>query len=395
MKIFLKNQILKFVNNPSKDILSSQTLYEAMFYLLNVRDEIDDSQRNLANLIVQTQLEDGGFDIGYDFQFGPNLSKTHEKEGTSPELLSLVALAKYYRRDSSNLLVKDAIDKGVNWILSRVVKLENNQYAIPYAPDSYRGIHITNATSFCISALAHCLEFMDNEQKAKAEVTLDGMYQFMAAQLEPHGNSSYWPYFYQGATGEEKLNINNKIDNYHMAQQLYHHILAEEYYPSKDNLKAINLVGNYLLTLVDESGYIPYTNFEGRISDKVHLWGYASLIPAFVRLYAITNQSQLLVGAESVKKYILDNCYIGPHFAPIILNSDKTMFDTNFYPRSDAWVIHGLSELKLIGAFDLDTERSCSASFEACERQSFRGLENHAVTWRMKVFASLVRFFIH
>ena len=97
----IKDIILKIVNKPTNNILSSQTLYEALFanvnmYLKYKDNKYKNASHDIAYLISNTQLEDGGFDIGYNFRFGNNMTKKSNKESTTPEILSIFALIKYY-----------------------------------------------------------------------------------------------------------------------------------------------------------------------------------------------------------------------------------------------------------------------------------------------------------
>lgn len=390
----LKNAVLKFVNKPSDGILSSQTLYESVFYLLALNTDEKDKIDRVIHKIIETQLPDGGFDIGYDFQFGPGLSKSQLKEGTSPEILSLTALCMYCDKYGETVVVKEAIELAVKWILDRVITVKDG-YAIPYAPDTFKGIHITNATSFCISALAYAIPYLEGDVKVGASNVLNGMYKFMLSQLEIKGKTGYWPYFYQDAQGHEASLINDKIDNYHIAQQLYHHCLAQKRSPSTDNLQIIHYVSSYLIDLINDEGYIPYTFSQNRVSDKVHLWGFASLIPAFVECYLLTANLKFKENAVKVSDYIMKYSSSGEYFAPIILNSTKEKFDSHFYPRSDAWVLHALAELNKIDSFTSDAKNVCRKSYAKIEKQDYSGLENHVVTFRMKVFSKIVRLVLH
>ncbi|TVL53752.1 hypothetical protein AYI98_00995 [Shewanella algae] len=389
----LKNLILKFVNKPSPGILSSQTLYETFFYLINQKSVSKVDVDSVIDKILETQLSDGGFDIGYDFQFGPNMSKTKSREGTSPEVLSLTALGLYCERFEPSESVLQGLNLAVDWILERIVKTDKG-IAIPYAPDSFKGIHITNATSFCISALAYSLPYVSANKRCEIELVLRGMYTFMHSQLVVIDEVGYWPYFYQDANGEEAKLINAKVDNYHIAQQLYHHCLAQKVFPDEQNDQIIRRVSKYLISNLDDVGYVPYTFYGERISDKVHLWGFSSLISAFVESFIYLGEDIYRKAATDVAGYISKYGIVSDHFAPIILNSDKSIFDGNFYPRSDAWVIHSLSELSKLGVEDENLIKACENSYSKIVEQCYRGDENHVVTMRMKIFAKLIRLIV-
>ena len=148
----IKDIILKYVNKPVDNIISSQNLYEALFANINMylkyhNKEFENRCKNISQLIVKSQLPDGGFDIGYNFRFGNNMTKKLEKESTTPEVLSIYALLKYYEifKDESVVM---SIKKGMNWIEEKIYEKDDGIFVIPYAPCSYRSVHITNAISF-------------------------------------------------------------------------------------------------------------------------------------------------------------------------------------------------------------------------------------------------------
>jgi hypothetical protein len=392
----LKNRILKVVNKPTPGVLSSQTLYECLFYLLNTNADYVVA-KDVAERIVQTQLPDGGFDIGYQFNFGPNLGKRKAREGTSPEMLSVTALALFRKQFGDDGSVVNAIQKGVKWINDRMVQI-GTASAIPYAPDSFDGVHITNATSFCLSAVASSIDLMPVELRSEMKLNVERMYEFMCGQLiylSKKTDEAYWPYFYKTDNPEHAKYTNEKIDNYHMAQQLVHHCIANEFIPSSTNEHIIRVVAKYLLGQLRSDGYLPYTIYRGKVSDKVHLWGYSSLIGAFVRAYHIVGDDAYKEAAIKVRNYILEYGVADDHFAAVITDSNKSQYDCNFYPRSDAWVLHSLSELESICAYDDDSKIICERVFDKIRLGEFVGLENHALTYRMRLFAFLVRKFVH
>lgn len=395
LKSKAKKVVLGYVNKPTKDIISSQTIYETIFYINNKDENFKKNHYEIAiKKLIETQLDDGGYDIGYDFQFGPNMKKTKKKEGTSPEQLSLVALCIAASEYPARNDILQSIEKSYEWITRRLIK--NSQgIAIPYAPDSYKYIHITNATSFCISAVAHAINFLDEEKKLIARKNVEGMCEFMLSQLVVTNTGAYWPYFYQNGSKTEAKLVNNKIDNYHIAQQLYHHCLTHKICDISSNKKIIESVSEYLLSLVEDDGYVPYTVFNSKRSDKIHLWGFASLIPAFVQSYLILKDNRHLEAALKVATYIEKYAVASDYFYPIVSHNDKKPLDKNFYPRSDAWVIHALSELEKIGSLTKKLTEISEKSFKKILLNDFKGLENHVLTYRMKIFASLIRIIYH
>ena len=70
----------------------------------------------------------------------------------------------------------------------------------------------------------------------------DGMFHYLRNELIVKENIGYWNYF------EKKLIKDNyyiKIDNYHIAQQLYYHMYVDKLYRNNDNKEIIDLVSRY------------------------------------------------------------------------------------------------------------------------------------------------------
>lgn len=395
----LKNVILQFVNSPENGIKSSQTLYECLFFAVNrwrqtgTTDWLRQCEK-VALEIVQDQLPDGGFDIGYDFIFGKGLRKKSVREGTSPELLSVTALGLFVLHcgqqvsDSTNLKVRKSLDSGVEWIFRYLKEQPDGSFAIPYAPLSHEGIHITNATSFALSALAVASVVSESGKKDELTKAVKLMYRFMSSQLVPASGRAgmLWPYFFRGA--EDEGFSNDKIDNYHIAQQLYHHCLAQQYVPDSSNLEIIEQVGGYLVNLQDDEGFVPYTFAQGRISDKVDVWGFSALVPAFAEAAKYLKNPDLENAVLRGVGYLFRHCVSEKNFYPIILNSGKKVFDSHFYPRSDAWVIHALSCVP--DCLSDAQNKFCDSIFYRIAGENFSGLENHTLTNKKALFAKLV-----
>lgn len=402
MKKWLKKNIIKFVNAPQAGIYSSQTLYEALFFTLELGrikglEYAYPASMELAERIVASQLPDGGFDIGYDFIFGNGLRKTHDKEGTTPECLSITALAFYLEaygevvptetRDS----IEKCIEKGVVWIIKHAIEVSQTEKAIPYAPLTYKKVHITNATSFAISALSSAVQFLKPEIACKVTEILPSLIFFMRNQLDSSvSGGMYWPYFYRHGNTEEKKLINDKIDNYHIAQQLYHHCVSLNYFECPESRFIVSQVSEYLLSQVDEDGFVPYTIKQGVASDKVDLWGYASLIMGFSSAYAFTQDRRLLGAIDLIADYLRKYCCAKDYFYPIVSSNNKLPFDANYYPRSDAWVIHSVAAGAKISNACMELIPFCELVFSKMRDSGYIGKENHTLTIRKLVFSRLV-----
>jgi len=394
--MLLKNYLIKLINAPEKDIYSSQTLYECLFFLIETESYNDAFV--LADLIVDSQLDDGGFDIGYDFLFGKGLTKTYDKEGTTPEILSITALSLLVHK-CKGFLTKEqfkryqaAIVKGVNWLLENQLTIETNKSAIPYAPHSFEYVHITNATSFAISAIALSYSLVNDGLKNDLQELYGKLNKFMLDELVGTSyTAKFWPYFYQNGSEFEKQYINDKVDNYHIAQQLYFHIIADEFLPCSHNKLIINSVSEYLYSCIDDGGFIPYTIRSGKATSKVDVWGYSSVIMALAKASKYLDKPQYMIAALSANNYLFKYCKASDYFLPIVDNNTRKPFDINFYPRSDAWVIHSVSVLNNLSDISQSHIEFCRLVYDKIKSNKFRGLENHTYSLRKKFFVKLLR----
>lgn len=387
----IKESIIKYVNKPVDNILSSQTLYESLLTVLDLYEITSDiywknEAKKIVDLIIETQLSDGGFDIGYDFMFGKNLHKSKHKESTTPEVLSIYALYRYGELFGFED-VSDSIDIGVKWILDNVIKISDTKFAIPYAPLTYSKVHITNGVSFALSVLAYYLKF--NKDNHEVKKIYNGMVLFMDEELQKNEYGFYWPYFYLNGTKSELLLTNDKIDNYHIGQQLKYHCTAYNNFPTKRNLEIIRKVSTYLTNKITDKGLLAYTEKQGKLSDKIDLWGYSSVVKGLVDAYKITGNKELKVKSEKIIDFIITNSWNGTYFYPI-LNNDGSVFDGNFYPRSDAWVIHSLAHYIKNTELNSNILDIININYKEIAKNDFCGLENHTLTIRKKIFSNVV-----
>lgn len=392
MKTKLKNELLYFVNKPAPDILSSQTLYELLLGCLEIyritgeKNWLEES-KDLADLITTTQNYDGGFNIGYDFIFGKNMKKKNKKESTTPEVLSLFALKEYFDVTGDRSVIP-AIEKGKEWILNNIVSLGEGEYGVPYAPSTSKEIHITNATSFAAGTLA-----LFTKEVSLAPKYIIGMNKYMRNQLEQKEKGSYWRYFDRYSSTFESNPGKEKIDNYHIAQQLRYHSVSHKFVDSEFSLIIVKEVREYLMDQIDENGWISYIVSDKGESQKIDLWGYASVLKGLVESTKILESKNQEV-KEKVNK-IFENIYKyswnGEHFNPIIFKNGKS-YDKRFYPRSDAWVFHSI-----IKSYDFLSDSNkrlvleiSGKNYQKIKKSKFRGFENHAVSNRKLVFSKLV-----
>ena len=380
----IKDIILKFINKPVNNVRSSQTLYEVMLTLLNMNQIYKEQNyqkqiKELSKLIVSTQMPDGGFDIGYNFAFGINMTKKSDRESTTPEVLSIYSLIKYYDLYKDEEVI-NSIEKGIKWIINNSYKYMEKYWVIPYAPSSYKEVHITNAISFAVSTLSYYMYVFKYNINPKIREICDGMLLYMKDELIVSDNKGYWNYFEKKLIKKDDYYI--KIDNYHIAQQLYYHMSIQKHYKNSDNDEIVKLVSNYLKNKIKENVAVPYIEIKEKKTKDIHTWGYASILLCALEW---KNSEYISNVIDFMKKNIIgDN-----HFFPIIKENGEVV-DEGYYPRSDAWILHSLSEYLIYNKNDNKIKKIIDIGLELQERNKYSGKENHVYTFRKKYFSKCI-----
>ena len=381
----IKKKILQYMLEPAKNIQSSQTLYEALMANINMynstgEEKFKKAAQELANVIIESQLKDGGFDIGYNFKFGEQIKKSSEIQATTPECLSIYALIEYYKIESRRDILT-AINKGMNWIKKNSFINEEGFWVIPYAPGTIKEVYITNAISFCIGTIANYSATFHDDSYFEI---YHSMNQYMRSQLTIIDENGYWTYFEKKLVKKEGLY--SKIDNYHIAQQLYYHMKAECFVTDDANREIIKYVSNYIMKQLERDIAVPYIYINGgnsKIAD-IDMWGYCALLMCVVEL-------RNLEWAQKVEKVILYKSWNGKYFMPI-LNDSLEVIDSKFYPRSDAWVVHALSEYYRIERDEI-TDAVIRQDLKYLQCCHYRGIENHALTVKKEILATVARIY--
>ena len=128
----------------------SQTIYEVLLGCLRMYEATKESKwekrcDKVVALLKHIQRPDGGFDIGYDFNFG----MLHKKgDSTSPELVGLLALTEYARVFNKYDEIEPYAARAAEWIRKFARKKGENIFAIPYSPYNTKEIMVYNGTSF-------------------------------------------------------------------------------------------------------------------------------------------------------------------------------------------------------------------------------------------------------
>ena len=77
------------------------------------------------------------------------------------------------------------------------------------------------------------------------------------------------------------------------------------------------------------------------------------------------------------------------HFLPIIKSNGEVIND-DYYPRSDAWVLHALSEYLFMNEENKQVYEIVNIGLEKLEKVQYKGLENHAYTMRKRIFTRCI-----
>ena len=371
---------------PKTSVMCSQTLYESLLsiidlYELTKKKIYIEEIKFLSDLIIREQNYDGGFNIGYNFNFGTKLVKKSTNESTSPEMLSLYALIranKYVKNEKLN----NAINKGVNWIEKNSIKISSKKYGIPYAPNTLNDIHIINACSFCLPALAYSLQKDKNNERIK--VLFYGYINFLYDELESNdvSDGKYWRYFYRGGKRFKREIQKDKIDNYHLGQQLKYHCVIQKIIPTNKNFKIIKHLSDYLLSIKNTQGIYEYCNSHSFKPNNIHIWSFSSAIQGFVEAYSIIKNEKLLESAITIKKWIIKHSWNGKYFIPV-LDMNGNVLDNNYYPRTNAWAIHSMTQYMQYCGFKKDLLLIVENVYSDLSNNSFIGKEKHVWTKRL------------
>lgn len=365
----------------------SQTLYQSLLYLIRRYEQSGESAcisdiDALVHKVRSTQRPDGGFDIGYAFNFG----YMHRRgESTAPEILMLVPLIHIYRMQLG-VHVEDIIQKGIAWILRNKVDVSEDMSYVPYGPCSTRRVAVYNGVSFAQAPVAMW-----------AATTNDGglldlarrMNRYLCSKVIDSGVGRVMPYTEPrpGLTSAER----EKVDYYHLAQQAEMHFLSAREINSEDSKELGLAFAATLAQLSSSTDVIPYLNNE-LFQGHIHAWGHASTIAAFVDAFECTGQREYLAHAQKQCAWLLCHAYREDYFVPVLL-PDGCSLDTNYYPRSDAWV---LASLQKYSAYADATMRkflddALSKVYARLRSADFTGVENHASTTLRLMIADVAK----
>lgn len=392
-----KSLIHKTVLRPPYVRWCSQTIYQALLAAIKIyRYSNDDIWKeralDLKDILIKIQQPDGGFDIGYDFNFG----LLHKKgESTSPECVSLVALIHYAEAFGISDDVWVACDKCARWIVLNAIGIDNDRYYIPYSPYSTKDVMVYNGTSFACGALGMYIGFFKITDEKIIKI-YSGFIRYLSSVLisiEDY-KGKFWPYYDLDRTDiDEKKK--EKIDFYHQMQQVEMHSFAQKYVPNHIQLDMINSASLSILDLYKDLKYLPYTNNEKDFGGHIHLWGLASVISG-LQEYKKLNSSftnEVYEAVNFVYDLIINKSWNKQYFYPIISKDNKVVYDL-YMVRSDAWVINSLAGL-LEENYDFldkgELMQVLNEGFKSMEKVNFSGQESHASNQRTRFIGKLIK----
>jgi len=392
----VKSTILELINNvlfyPIQIKYCSQTIYQTLLGCVRLWDATHDEKwekraKIVCEILMRIQSPDGGFDIGYDFNFG----RLHKKgEPTSPELIGLMALVEYYKRFGGDH-VATAAKKAANWISNNAIQLTGDKWAIPYAPYSIKEIMVYNGTSFAAGALGVYLPIFPND---KLETIYHGMNRYLYGVLSSTSNQpgQFWYYSDQSRTDLTELQ-RDKIDYYHQMQQVEMHVEAELCLNSPYQTDLIFAASEHVAYKQDGKGVIPYTNRKEYFSAQIHLWGYCSCASGFIMAGKVlkSKSEEFKERAERIYNWIYQHAWNGEHFYRII-SKDDSAIDSKFYVRSDAWVFNSFSLAVKEGINAVKYLDVCERTYRKIEKSDFSGIENHASNRRIRLMSKILLF---
>ncbi len=320
MLISLAKQMIKLTVSPSNIHHCSQTIYEALLGCLRMWEVTKaplwkDRSRRLLNYLIGIQKPDGGFDIGYDFNFG----MLHKKGlSTSPELVGLMAACEY-ARIFGDAEADSVAHKAAAWIRLHAMHIENEKWAIPYSPYTTPKVMVYNGTSFACGALGCYLgQFGGDEQ---LHSIYNGMVNYLESVLYASDGlpGRFWYYNDQSRTDLDELR-RNKIDYYHQMQQVEIHALAQNATPLEKQIKIIHDASEHIIGLYLRFPILPYTNDPRLFNNQIHTWGFASVVSGLLEAAELLDQRRddYRKVAYNLLLWLLVNAWNGKYFEPVL-----------------------------------------------------------------------------
>jgi hypothetical protein len=371
----------------------SQTIYQALLGCIKMYESTSDDvwkqrSKKVKNILLNIQRPDGGFDIGYDFNFG----KFHKKgESTSPELIGLIALCEYERVFGYEKTLRKAMDKAAFWIETFSIKLKDSMHAIPYGPYSTKEVMVYNGTSFACAALGCYIGITKSTKQTLIDI-YRGMNKYLLNVMSDDSSLKGKFWYYSDQSREDLTeSAKNKIDYYHQMQQVEVHSIAQNYYPIKEQKEIIEAAADLVLEKQQENGEVPYTNRKEYFNDLIHVWGYCSVMSGFLAANTLLDKKSYKEAAIKVKNWLIKYSWNGNYFYASLKPLNGNVNNDTYMVRSDAWVFNALSNFHY-NYQSTDLKLIIENTYLKMEECDFSGRETHAQNLRKKIIFSIIKF---
>lgn len=373
---------------------SSQTIYETLLGAIRMYEATGSPQwmdraREVRGLLQGIQRPDGGFDIGYDFDFG----KLHRiGEATSPELVGLIAFSEFARVFGSET-VESCAHRAAEWIRRFAIPLEAGRWAIPYGPYSTSEVMVYNGTSFACGALGSFLGAFQVDDPALHEIYA-GMIRYL--RHCQHGDAGlpgkFW--FYNDQTRADlTTKQRHKVDYYHQMQQVEAHAIAQRFVADELQADIVADASEYISNLVETNEVLPYTNDPDLFGGHIHLWGLASVASGFLLAADTTpcHAPRYHRGARKVLDWLCSSAWCAPEqrFYAIVSSTGRPVLQ-QYMVRSDAWVFAALAQAQL-SLGDGSWSELIEPCYQTMASASFSGPETHASNLRTRTMSRLMK----
>lgn len=398
MKKLVKKTISKIVDNTINRPLwvqhCSQTLYQSALGCIRMWDETGDLKWQLraekvVHLILESQQPDGGFDIGYRFNFG----YPHKVgESTSPELPGLLALAEYLSKQADPQTLA-AAERAMSWIERFAFKTEvNGEWAIPYGPYSSTDVVNYNGVSFACGALGKYLSVFKGTERQQE------IYHGFVRYLDRVSTESdeyagrFWYYADQDDAALSELQ-KGKIDYYHQMQQVEMHSIAEQALSAPLQVKMIRDASDHIVAYYWKHQIVPYTPCGRYFGGLIHTWGLCSVASGLLEASKVVPEKaeEYREVASAVGSWLVEKAYRGDGSFVPIMTTDGTAVDRRSYVRTDAWVFNTMCALE-VHLGEGPWSSVIEPVWERLENANFSGIENHSRPVTGRWWFSFLRF---
>lgn len=389
----LKKAVKKSILRPQYIRHCPSTLYQALLGCLQMWEATHaliwrERAEHVAKLLVGVQNPDGGFDMGYAFDFG----KFHRKGQSQSALqIALVAFAQFSKVFGAEP-VRESARRAVEWIRRNALRLPGDKYAIAYSPDTVNEVRVYNGVSIACGALGCYLGYIepDTELMRMHHGMIAYLNSIMSKDQELPGR--FWYYHEQSCEDLDDMR-RYKVDYYHQMIQVWFHALAEQACPCETQRRIICDAADHIVAIHEVHGIIPYCNRPLFFKGLIHLWGLAAVVPGMLEAALVipSRKSRYHNTARFVIDWIIKYGWNGNYFDSV-LNRDGTCAENGQYMvRSDAWVFGALaSATKHWGSGPWTSiAEMCYSNILAVD---FSGPESHAQTWYAKACSKALAF---